>query len=279
MSLEQALADNTAALKALTAALSTQVHAASAIPSHELAAPIPQPPAPPVQPAPPALSTAVVPPPPTVPVAPTATSPEPTSVFGQAAPISAAPVTPVAPPTASPAPIDSMSAALQADAQKLAAMGQSGAAVLPNGVELDVKGLPWDGRIHASSKAKVADGSWRMKRGVDEALVATVTAELKAALGAPAAVLPPGSAASLPWPFATSAADVAPLPVTAVPPPPPASAYAALMSRLTHHINVGDIKPQQVTDACVSLGVPNVAALAAREDLVPSVALALGVSL
>lgn len=247
MSLEQALADNTAALKALTAALADPVRIT-----------LPQPPAPPVQPVTPALSTAVAPPPPTAPVAPTVISPEPTSVFAQAAPPSVAPAIPAAPPTVSPAP--------------------SG--------DLDAKGLPWDGRIHASSKARVADGSWRMKRGVDDALVATVTAELRAALGAPAApgagalaAMPAGAAASLPWPFATSAADVQPLPVTAVPPPPPASAYAALMSRLTHHINVGDFKPQQVTDACLSLGVPNVAALAAREDLVPSVALALGVSL
>lgn len=278
MTIEQTLLDILAELRGIRADVNATLKPSTIA---TLAAMSPQPPAPPVQPVTPpiALYTVAAPPPPTAPVAPTATSPEPTSVFAQAAAPSAAPVIPAAPPTVSPAPIDSMSAALQADAQKLAAMGQSGAAVLPNGVELDVKGLPWDGRIHASSKAKVADGSWRMKRGVDEALVATVIAELKAAVSAPASVLPPGSAASLPWPFATSAADVQPLLVTAVPPPPPTSAYAALMSRLTHHINVGDFKPQQVTDACISLGVPSVAALAAREDLVPSVALALGVAL
>ena len=113
MSLEQALADNTAALKALTVALAS-----------------PQPTVAPVPPAPPVLSTVVAPPPPTAHVAPPVTSPEPTNVFAQAAATSVAPATPVAPPIAAP---------------------------VPSG-NVDAKGLPWDGRIHASSKALVADG-------------------------------------------------------------------------------------------------------------------------
>jgi hypothetical protein len=111
-----------------------------------------------------------------------------------------------------------------------------------------------------------------MKRGVDDALVATVTAELRAAAAAPAG----GGLAGMPWPFATSAADVQPLPV---PPPPPANAYASLMAQVSQRIAAGSITVQQVTDACVALGVPSVAVLATREDLVPFVAQALGVSL
>ena len=231
MSLEQALADNTAALKALTAALVATGLATPTI--------VPQPPAPPVQPVRfgpslitspevvaaqaamnAVLSTVVAPPPPIAPVAPMATSPEPTSAFAQAAATSVAPATPVAPPIAAPAP--------------------SG--------DRDKNGLPWDGRIHASSKALVADGSWRMKRGVDDALVATVTAELRAAAAAPAG----GGLAGVPWPFATSAADVQPLPV---PPPPPANAYASLMAQVSQRIAAGSITVQQVTDACMALGV------------------------
>jgi hypothetical protein len=146
----------------------------------------------------------------------------------------------------------------------------------PGNPERDKNGMPWDGRIHASSKAKVADGSWRMKRGVDERLVAQVTGELQAAAAAPT----PTSADQLPpWPFATSAADVQPLPVAPPPPGPAVSQYALLMSRLTHHISSGDVTPQQVTDACLALGVPNVMALATREDLVPFVANSLGLAL
>lgn len=50
----------------------------------------------------------------------------------------------------------------------------------PGGV--DAEGYPWDERIHASSRATVADGTWRKKRGVDDALVAEVRAEWDAKL-------------------------------------------------------------------------------------------------
>lgn len=45
----------------------------------------------------------------------------------------------------------------------------------------DSSGIRWDERIHASSKALNADGTWRTKRGVDKALVDEVTAELSRA--------------------------------------------------------------------------------------------------
>jgi len=44
--------------------------------------------------------------------------------------------------------------------------------------ELDAEGIPWDKRIHASSKGKVAKGTWRTKRGIDVAVLAQVKAEL-----------------------------------------------------------------------------------------------------
>lgn len=69
--------------------------------------------------------------------------------------------------------------------------------------ELDASGMPWDERIHASTKAKKDDGTWRMKRGVDAKLVEVVTQELHARMinstpapvqGVPSNVVPfPGS--------------------------------------------------------------------------------------
>ena len=47
---------------------------------------------------------------------------------------------------------------------------------------VDAEGLPWDKRIHASSKGKVAKGTWRTKRGLDPALLAQVKAELVQAI-------------------------------------------------------------------------------------------------
>lgn len=90
----------------------------------------------------------------------------------------------------------------------------------PGNVEVDKSGLPWDGRIHsgpADKKPKNGDGTWRKKRGVDDATVAAVEAELRAALGAPAAAAP---APAVPVP------PVAEAPAAAVPPPPPAAAAA-----------------------------------------------------
>jgi len=51
------------------------------------------------------------------------------------------------------------------------------AATVPG--ELDSTGLPWDERIHAKTKAKNADGSWRGRRGVDDATVAAVETQLR----------------------------------------------------------------------------------------------------
>lgn len=48
-------------------------------------------------------------------------------------------------------------------------------------VELDSKGMPWDERIHASTKTQNADGSWKKRRGVNDLIVKEVEAELLAA--------------------------------------------------------------------------------------------------
>lgn len=49
----------------------------------------------------------------------------------------------------------------------------------------DKNGLPWDERIHAGTKALNADGTWKKRRGVDDATVAAVTAELTGAAPTP----------------------------------------------------------------------------------------------
>ncbi|WPH65957.1 hypothetical protein Mulvp2_10 [Enterobacter phage Mulvp2] len=49
----------------------------------------------------------------------------------------------------------------------------------------DKNGLPWDERIHAGTKALNGDGTWKKRRGVDDATVAAVTAELTGAAPQP----------------------------------------------------------------------------------------------
>lgn len=80
---------------------------------------------------------------------------------------------------------------------------------------VDSKGIPWDARIHSESKATIADGSWRKRRGVDDAVFAEVMAELTAGAS--------GNDAAPPPPPAESDAPLAPTD-DAPPPPPPVPA-------------------------------------------------------
>ncbi len=47
--------------------------------------------------------------------------------------------------------------------------------------EVDSAGLPWDERIHSSSKEKVKGDTWKYKRGVDKNLVAQIEGAYRAA--------------------------------------------------------------------------------------------------
>lgn len=255
MSLEQALAANTAALQALTAVLDQNRPTVVAAPFTAAVAPVQ-----------------------TAPVVSTDSSPAPTTAFAPSVPTPPQPAATVAPPTASPAA----------------------------GVERDSKGMPWDGRIHSATKAKVADGSWRYKRGSGETYINQVEAEIRAAQAAPVPtvhavtpagigehVAPTGGPAFAPHPFydtpALAAATPAPAVVAtppvaapvAVPVPPAApvttgvTTYDALMAALPPKIVSGELSATQMQQACEAYGVPSIAALASRPDLVPFIAAAL----
>ncbi len=53
-------------------------------------------------------------------------------------------------------------------------------AYAPTAPELDLDGLPWDERIHASTKTTIKNGTWKRKRGISEDLYNSVVAELRA---------------------------------------------------------------------------------------------------
>lgn len=81
--------------------------------------------------------------------------------------------------------------------------------------EYDSAGIPWDARIHQKAKGKKKDGTWKLIKGIDEAVVQTVTVEL-AARKIATQQSPTGAQAPTP------PANVPPPPpaVGAVPPPP-----------------------------------------------------------
>lgn len=180
---------------------------------------------------------------------------DPAAVFGgcplgvDAAVLPTAPVAPLAgvplPPSASqpPAPPPGPTAG-----------APTGAA--PTGlVVTDKNGLPWDARIHASSKTMNADGSWRGRRNTDAHIIASVEAELRALMAIPA-----------------------PVAINSVAPPPPPGApvspttLAEMMPLLTTAMLAGKLQPTAVGEVLAEMGVAGGAPmLAARPDLVPQV--------
>lgn len=215
--------------------------------------------------------------------------------------------------TAPASPGVDFSAALAADAQKLAALGQSGAAILPNGVELDAAGLPWDTRINPESRAKIANGTWRKRPKLDAAFVATVEAELRAVMGAPTvaaqaptpnpthaqpgapvttltaghaslvapAIAPPPPAngagtSTMAAPSVAPAPPPAPLapPVTAAPPDAMAK-FVGLIGRSAAAMAAQKLTQAQVTQVCTDFGIGALPLLGNRLDLVEAVAFAI----
>jgi hypothetical protein len=177
------------------------------------------------------------------------------------------------------------------------------------GVELDRAGLPHDTRIHGAKRLKTAkDGTWKKRRGVDPDLVATVEAELRAAMGAtPAAPVTPAPATAPAAPVTP-----APAPVEPVEPVEPAAleirylvegdAFTAeqlkksgwtdaqiatcetvsveapaevtfpdLMKRITAAVAAGDLADSDITAAINAQGLASLPLLAARPDLIPAV--------
>lgn len=119
---------------------------------------------------------------------------------------------------------------------------------------VDAAGLPWDARIHSESKATVADGTWRKRRGVDPELVKQVEAELR---GEPAVAATPEvtePSASIPVP-----------PAPAVIPPPPAptpeAAPARSLADLSAAVAQGKLKMTDLIEQAKLQGCADVVAL------------------
>lgn len=214
------------------------------------------------------LAAAGLPPPPSLDL------PSPAAVFG-----GAAVQVPLPPPATPPAP----TVATGAPSSPTAATAPI---VAPGGVEKDARGLPWDHRIHSSSKNKNANGTWRAKKGMNDGgeLVRKVEAELMQAMAAPgpvvAAAPPPPEVVTPPASVVFAATGATPQPAgvltPVVPPPPPGVvdqtlSFPGLMTLLTPAMAAGRINTALLTEACVAVGIPSLPLLATRPDLVPAV--------
>ena len=161
-------------------------------------------------------------------------------------------------------------------------LGVASSAAPAASVELDSKGLPWDERIHASTKSKLASGEWKNKRGVPPERVTSVEAELRASLGAAPAPLAVAAAPLPPVaPIATTLAPAVPVgassPIT-TPLPPVAPAVSAdpvdftqLMPRVSAAVAGGVLPPTALNEACVANGLPSIVGLQQNPAYVPLV--------
>lgn len=228
---------------------------------------------------------------PAVPAAPAVAeiSQDPAAVFGGGAAVPA-PLAASIPQTAAVATSAPPAPATTAPITTTLGPASLGAGAASVGVELDKHGLPWDGRIHAGTKRKNADGSWTAKRGVDPELVATVEAELRQVMGAapaPVAAVPAAPAVADPAAvFGGAAPGVPPAPAIPTAPPvaplapaatvaPSASAdpttFEQLMPRITAAVIAGIMPATAVGQACAAHGVASVVTLQQQPAFVPLV--------
>lgn len=138
--------------------------------------------------------------------------------------------------------------------------------------ELDAQRLPWDERIHSSSREKVKDGTWKMKRGVADDLVASVRLQNRALFPlAPAVTVPPAPG----QPHAPVAPPPPPAAVVVppAPPPPPAPSAAPgtvtwiqLMGRLTDLQKAGKLDAEAMNKLAAAYGVDKFQKLALHEQ-------------
>ena len=120
-------------------------------------------------------------------------------------------------------------------------------------VPLDGEGLPWDGRIHASTKTlRQSDNTWKLKKGADPALVETVKAELRGCMAAPAPA--PGVVAALSgsWSPETGRVIGVPAPPVATAPVPPIAGPGSIAPNYSGAQSGGYEPPANPTIAAVA---------------------------
>lgn len=137
------------------------------------------------------------------------------------------------------------------------------------GVNLDATGLPWDARIHAGSKVKNADGSWRQRRGLnDDALLRRVETELRAVMALPPGAAAPAAVFAIPVvPAVPAQAPLIPT-VPAAPVQPAPATFQEFMMAATVLVQQNRLTAEEMTVKLQSIGLPGIMALASRPDLI-----------
>lgn len=129
--------------------------------------------------------------------------------------------------------------------------------------QLDTRGYPWDGRIHASNRATKIDGSWKNKRGVDANLIVQCEAQNKpgnVVTTIPTIVTSATVPAVVPAITAAPAPPAPPAPLVAGPSAPLVTASApidfrGLMQKIQTATAAGKLSTDQVNGALAGVGL------------------------
>jgi hypothetical protein len=144
------------------------------------------------------------------------------------------------------------------------------------GVDLDSEGYPWDHRIHSTTKSMIANGTWKIKRGIDSTLIDSVRAEFDRAASIPAgticAPLPPQAAAiepapTQPAPTPTPPTIIAPAPANTGKPTNPAILFSTTLQLYARAVSAGKVAEGSGEVWAKQVGLPSLATLITRPDL------------
>lgn len=116
-------------------------------------------------------------------------------------------------------------------------------------VELDSEGFPWNHEIHAESRSKNQDGSWRKKRGVKDEMYESTKQQMRAMMGGATSATVPGPS-TIPTASPSAPAQTVPGPATGD------TGYDALMMWLNGPMVAS---PQKLTMADLSKTISDVA--------------------
>lgn len=164
------------------------------------------------------------------------------------------------------------------------------AAEVPPGTELDSAKVPWDARIHSSAKGKKQDGTWKLARNIDKALVTMVLQEITpkphvvngqiVPAGTAAPVVPPVAPPLVPAvPTVPLVPAVGVVPVgSAEVPLNPVQQFQALMKLIAEGQSSSPPKftHADVLAACVAEGLAQVQLIITAPDKIPAIKARLG---
>jgi len=158
--------------------------------------------------------------------------------------------------------------------------------------EYDDSGIPFDARIHQKSKNKKKDGTWKIQKGINEAVVTAVMQELaprirKVTVPVVPVVPVPGVPTAPPVPNPADLFGHAPLPAGAAAPVSPSvpsvpeantaqapaalDPFRALVRKITGARSANRISPDEVNQCVAQGGAPSLQVLGNMPHLVPNV--------